>query len=158
MEGTMFTTANLHWLAGILEGEGFFGLRRHRDLVIQVSMTDRDIIDRIHTIVGFGSRKSDELPSGKIAYILTLTVQHKTAGLMMTLLPLMGARRAAKIRYSLAQWKTKPLSKRHWTHCKNGHDLSGTNLLVIYEGKYRKRRCRACTRLRTAKYRAKLAA
>ena len=40
------------------------------------------------------------------------------------------------------------------THCKNGHELSGDNLLVESGGAGRKgRRCRACRRIREARYR-----
>jgi len=46
-------------------------------------------------------------------------------------------------------------NKRLWSTCKHGHDLSGKNLTITYEGKYQKRRCVECGRMRTRKYRNK---
>jgi hypothetical protein len=152
----MISMLQLGWIAGLLEGEGYFGHRRNGDLVIQVVMTDGDVIGRLHTILGFGALGQQRLPSGKTAFRWTATNQASTAGLMMTLLSLMGARRADKIRESLRRWKAKPLRKSLWTHCKNGHELAGDNLWTIHEGKYEKRRCRECSRLRQSKYKAKL--
>jgi hypothetical protein len=45
------------WLAGLLEGEGYFGLYRHKDRtrqhpVVRVSMTDEDIIKRAAEAMG----------------------------------------------------------------------------------------------------------
>lgn len=45
--------------------------------------------------------------------------------------------------------------KRLWSTCKHGHELSGNNLRITTEGKYMKRRCNECSRLRTQKYRSK---
>lgn len=45
-------------------------------------------------------------------------------------------------------------NKKLFSTCKHGHPLSGDNLVVTYEGKYEKRRCKECARLRTQKYRA----
>lgn len=148
----MISMLELGWIAGLLEGEGCFQHRRNGDLLIQVVMTDGDIIGRLKTLLGFGTLRQSRLPSGKIGFRWTSTHQANTAGLMMTLLPLMGARRGDKIRECLNRWKPKPLRKAMWTHCKNGHELSGDNLWIIHEGKYDKRRCRECTRLRQIKY------
>jgi len=139
-----------------MEGEGYFGIRREVDLVAQLCMTDKDVVDKFHSIFGFGSRKERILPSGKTAYIWSSTNQSQTAGLMMTLFSLMGKRRAEKIMQCLAAWKSKPLPKSMWTHCKSGHALIGDNLRVIKEGKYEKRRCVECGRLRQQKYRSRL--
>ena len=43
-------------------------------------------------------------------------------------------------------------NKRLWSTCKYGHELSGSNLRITIEGKYTKRRCLECSRLRTRKY------
>jgi hypothetical protein len=155
----MISLKELGWLAGIMEGEGHFGLRRGaKDLCVEVTMTDKDVVDRFHSILGFGTRKERILPSGKVAYKWQVTNQGQAAGLVMTLLPLMGLRRAERIRHCIRQWKSKPLPKRQWTHCKSGHELIGENLRVTTEGKYHKRRCLECGKLRERKYRAKLAA
>jgi hypothetical protein len=146
---------DLYWLSGLLEGEGHFGLRRQgRDLVIQVGMTDLDVIDRAHRLIGSGSRKSRVLPSGKTFHIVTVANQSVARDLMEKMLPIMGERRAQKMRECLAAHAEVDPPKRDWTHCKNGHELSGANLRVITEGKYTKRRCVECSKLRQRKHRA----
>lgn len=152
----MIDIKDIYWIAGLLEGEGFFGLRRGKDLVIQLVMTDKDVVERCRAILGFGAARERSLPSGKIAYRLLIANQGQAAGLMMTLLPLMGERRAAKIRHCIELWKTKPLRKSMWTHCKNGHELTPENTRIVVEGKYEKRRCKKCVVIRQRKYEAAL--
>lgn len=148
----MIKLTELYWLAGIFEGEGYFGLEKGRRLNTAVMMTDKDVVDRVHDILGFGIRGERSLPSGKTAYRWSSNAQPYVAGLMMTLFPLMGERRQEKIIRCLAVWKTVPLKKAMWTHCKSGHALEGGNLRVVQEGKYSKRRCRKCVVLRQKKY------
>ena len=145
-------TNDLYWIAGILEGEGYFGLHGKGYLSIQVTMTDKDVIDRYSSIVNFGSRCERLLPSGKTAYGWRSNHQSNNAGLMMTLLSLMGERRKNKIMECLERWKLTPLPKKQWTHCKHGHELLGDNLKIVQEGKYTKRRCVECGRQRQIKY------
>jgi hypothetical protein len=154
-EVDMISMKWLYWAAGVIEGEGCFTHHRNGDLVISVVMTDNDVIKRLRGTFGFGSMTQRSLPSGKIAFSWRSTNQAQTGGLMMTLLPLMSARRQVKIIECLDAWRSKPLRKALWSHCKNGHELAGDNLWITHEGKYEKRRCRECNRLRQAKYKAK---
>lgn len=149
----MISAIDIAWIAGLLEGEGCFMHRRNGDLVVEITMTDCDIIDRIHALLKCGARKERQLPSGKTAYGWSLTNQRQAAGLMMTLLSLMGERRAAKIKECLKECLAKPLPQGQRTHCSHGHPLSGDNLRIFHEGKYTKRRCRACGGWRQRKYR-----
>jgi hypothetical protein len=154
----MITSTQIGWLAGLLEGEGYFAYREVQGLTIQISMTDFDVIHRVSSLLGFGSiHKCPARPDRKQAWRWSAGGQPQVAGLMMTLLPLMGERRAAKIRECLALWKERGLPRRQWTHCKNGHELSGENLRLVTEGKYTKRRCVECGMLRMRKHRAKAA-
>lgn len=147
------TANNLYWAAGIMEGEGYFGIRKAGDIVIQLTMTDKDVVARMFSIFKIGTRKERVLPSGKTAYSLIITNQRHAVGFAMTLLSLMGERRAAKITECLENWKRRDLPKKMWLTCKHGHQLSGDNLLVVKEGKYTKRRCVECGKLRQRKYR-----
>lgn len=151
----MITAIDIGWLAGLFEGEGCFYHRRNGDLLAQVAMTDGDVIGRLQGILGFGTVKQRRLPSGKIAYQWSSGHQANTAGLMMTLLPLMGARRGDKIRECLRLWKKKPLPRGLLAHCKHGHELTGYNLVIVHEGKYVKRQCRICRRRRNFEYMAR---
>jgi hypothetical protein len=150
----MVKTWELGWAAGLLEGEGSFTHHRNGDLVVSATMTDGDVIDHLQSIFG-GTQRQFRLPSGKTAFSWRITNQAQAAGVMMTLYPLMGTRRQVKIVECLDAWKAKPLRKAMWTHCKNGHELIGDNLWITHEGKYEKRRCRECSRLRQIKYRDK---
>jgi hypothetical protein len=154
----MISTLDIYWAAGIMEGEGWFGVSRQagaeKGLAARLTMTDKDVVDRFHSIFTFGTRSERKLPSGKTAYTVAYSNQAKTAGLMMTLLTLMGSRRKAKIIEILESWKARPRAKKHWETCKHGHSLSGSNLKVIVEGIYTKRRCIECARLRQEKYRS----
>lgn len=162
----MIRTTDIAWLAGLLEGEGSFhcdGGRGSRlrettgHLSITVQMTDEDVIKKIQQVTGFGTFRSPrQLPSGKTCYGWSVSNQTQAAGLMMTLLPLMGVRRAAKIRECLAEWKKKPIRASLQTHCVNGHPFTGENLRIVDDGKYVRRRCKQCVRDRQAKHRQKM--
>lgn len=41
------------------------------------------------------------------------------------------------------------------THCVNGHELVGENVAITVSGGVRRRRCRVCSRLRTAEWKAR---
>jgi hypothetical protein len=47
------------WAAGLFEGEGCICLTRRRDgrmqAMLTLKMTDRDVVDRFHKIVGYGT-------------------------------------------------------------------------------------------------------
>lgn len=149
----------LYWAAALLEGEGWFGLRlKTKYLVIQIEMVDGDVISRFQSAVGAGVIKRRTLPSGKTAYKCIIANQDDAERIMRAVLPIMGARRQEQILKCLAAREATPLAKKHWTHCKSGHPLSGENLWMTTEGKYTKRRCRECSKLRTRKYRENRAA
>src|SRR5205807_7307521 len=95
---------DVHWLAGLLEGEGSFVVRhtwhprkpiQYHSPRIQVSMLDGDVIKRVAKILGTNSTIGTKCPGGRT------TVAYANGDLavswMMTLYPLMGMRRRAKI-------------------------------------------------------------
>lgn len=108
-------TSEIHWLAGLLEGEGSFGLRKmvtkrnghswtYYRPRLQVSMTDKDIVDRAAKLIGLTTYKGGVCKSGKQMW-MTACQGSRAASWMMTLYPLMGQRRQAKIRESLIAFK-----------------------------------------------------
>lgn len=146
------------WLAGLLEGEGYFGLRRKgSSIYIQVSMVDGDVIERAKEVFGCGYIQTYVLPSGKTCYKLSVLRQEDVRYWMRLLLPYMGERRSARIRDCLEIRARFPEPRRNWTHCSHGHLLDGPNLRLVTEGKYEKRRCLECGKLRQRKHRAKAA-
>lgn len=107
---------DLYWLAGILEGEGCFRLKssakkksggNYIKAVIELNMTDQDVILKAFEIAGVGKvygpyRKSRDLPHYKSMYNWTVGKESEALQLMLILRPLMGERRGAKIDEILA--------------------------------------------------------
>lgn len=107
---------DLHWLAGIYEGEGCFivsGRKRfgkwNKIPYAVVRMNDADVIQRVARLVGVTAYRS-HTPSAKKAKSKPSWVAEATgrraAGIAMTLYPLLGIRRQAAIRKLLHIWKT----------------------------------------------------
>lgn len=101
--------ADVAWMAGLMEGEGSFGFYREQPRV-WIGMTDEDVIDRLRKLLRIGAKvhraKANPL-STKPCFVLSFGGR-RAAGFMMTVLPLMGRRRAAKIKEVLAAWRARP--------------------------------------------------
>lgn len=122
---------DLYWLAGLLEGEGSFGIhRRKANPLIQYSSTDYDVVLRAATMMEttaagpylYGTSKK---PVWKMALAGTRAV-----GWMMTLFSLLGERRKARIKEVLATWKVGPPMWNPWRHteCHPGRVYVAKNL------------------------------
>lgn len=113
---------DIYWLAGILEGEGYFGLTNDGSSpIIMVSMTDADIIERVRLIVDKTTTISITQDKRKETYkdSYRLTINGKRAAQwMMTLYPLMSIRRKAKIQICITTWKN------HYNTSKDTSELS----------------------------------
>ena len=115
----MITTNEIYWLAGLIEGEGCFSWQKKGGLFIYLGMTDLDVLEyasllfdrKVYTIRRHPPRK----PLGVVRI-----AGSRAAGWMMTLYPLLGARRRARIRELLTQWRQVPAAKgqraRLWEH------------------------------------------
>ena len=100
---------DLGWLAGLLEGEGSFGANRTRNYYpkIQLGSTDRDVVERAHAIAGVGTLNGPYSRGvNKEVWCWNVAAQADAAGLMMTLYPLIGLRRQARIREILLEWRS----------------------------------------------------
>lgn len=101
------------WLAGILEGEGYFGIAKgistsgkfNLKPSVRVGMTDWDIILKVKDVIGYEDIKirERELPSGKVHYIYDVGGK-RSIDLMRLLQPLMGIRRYEAIKEILELW------------------------------------------------------
>lgn len=100
----MVTTSEIHWLAGILEGEGSFTYSGLTPMV-QLQMVDRDVVERAARIMGttVGHRRRPTI-TGKTAYF-TQASGGRSVGIMQTVYPLMSSRRQAAIRQRISDWK-----------------------------------------------------
>lgn len=103
----MATVADIRWLAGYLEGEGCFTFTggKYRYPRIVVESTDEDVIQRVVKLWGNKARAVQH-GKHKVGYSVASTCA-KAAGWMMTLYPLMGQRRQARIREVLTNWRSK---------------------------------------------------
>jgi len=100
----------LHWLAGLLEGEGSFlhgPPSKPNCPRITVQMTDLDVIQRCSTLMGVpykNARNDKRNPKWKRAWALQLG-NYRAVALMQRLHPLMGARRQAQIDRALVDYR-----------------------------------------------------
>lgn len=163
---TLRSPLNIAWLAGLFEGEGCAWLResaktgKRNRFVLQIAMTDEDIVRRAHAIAGVGSvhERTRLTKGGKRVWTWSVTNAEHAAGLAMTIYTFLGSRRQARIRELLAAWKVAPIKHGREKSCKHGHPLSGDNLVIerTEGGRVRKRRCRECLSRRQREYNARL--
>ena len=112
------TETDVAWIAGILEGEGYFGIdNRSKDRYevskippapfIKVSMVDEDIIQRLSKLLD----KSYFSPSrktitGKQVYTLHVGEKEKVLFILQKILPYMGVRRSERITECISHLQT----------------------------------------------------
>ena len=149
----MFTIAqrDLFWLAGYLEGEGCFSLRRaragtmvrqpngtHNELKndrlcfsIIASTTDLDVAEKVARIMRcrVSLEHRDKRGNRKPNYVVAVGRRHQVKELLTLLLPLMGERRSAKIRELLQAEAEHPVQDQNartaWMRkFRKPHDLS----------------------------------
>ena len=103
---------DLHWVAGILEGEGCFrskttslrkdGNSRYHYPAVEVNMADEDVIRRLQTIMGVGNvhgpyGKHPAHPDWKPMWRWSVQKKHDAEEVMTLVYPIMGSRRRQKI-------------------------------------------------------------
>lgn len=96
------TTAELTWLAGLLEGEGCFFIDRGKYARMTLKMTDRDVVYRAYRTTGVGTFTEshpprDQRTGRQPTFVWRVSRKDDVLSLMEDLQPLMGARRANKI-------------------------------------------------------------
>lgn len=102
------TISELHWFAGLLEGEGCFTSTHDFVPHIRIQMCDRDIIARAHKVLTPMTRICEAYtPKGRESWYISSTGS-KAAAWMMTLYSLMGIRRQTRIREVLCAWRKRP--------------------------------------------------
>jgi hypothetical protein len=113
-----WTRENIIWLAGLMEGEGAFFIRRRepkrRDApAVALQMCDRDVVVRAREIAGVGGAiclgdRAKHYPNKGWKDIWHWRVQKvdDAIALMWALYPWMGERRQQQIRDCLAVWSS----------------------------------------------------
>lgn len=101
---------DLMWLAGLLEGEGWFGTTgaqntKNRYAAVNVSMTDHDVVQRVAAILQCpcnGPYSPASRPQNKPYWSAKVTGK-RAVEIMQIVLPYMGMRRSTKIKEVLEQ-------------------------------------------------------
>jgi hypothetical protein len=97
------TEVQIAWLAGLLEGEGYFGVYRGSRPVVEVKMVDRDVVQRVGELLGNPVPVAIPAANERCQVQYRARVRGKGAEVVMRdLLPHMGKRRASRIREILA--------------------------------------------------------
>lgn len=105
-----FSRDDAIWLAGLLEGEGSFFIRKGSPK-IALQMTDRDVVARAATIMGTKINQCVSRPKGKPTYkpVYSMAVfGQRAVSWMMIVFRFMGERRQAKIAEVMAEWRRCP--------------------------------------------------
>ena len=96
------------WLAGLLEGEGWFGHTKrgagptsrfdYYVPVIAVAMNDEDVVRRVGCLINCAVHGPHLKQGGRRPTFRTAVHGHKAEALMEMLLPFLGERRSARVR------------------------------------------------------------
>jgi hypothetical protein len=91
---SVMSSPELGWLAGIIEGEGYFGTTpRHG--VVRVVMTDEDVIGSLRAVSGIGqvNELSRRAPHHRTPYAWSVAREPNVLALTQAIAPLLGQRR-----------------------------------------------------------------
>jgi hypothetical protein len=148
------------WAAGLFEGEGTVGTQKQNRVRIRfaVAMTDRDVLERFHRIVGCGSMTGPSWHSGstKPQWRWSATAANDALHLADLFRPFLGERRLVQLDRALDAFHSQPPPRhgmRDKTHCKRGHEFTAENTRHEFRGRSGgpSRRCLTCERLRGRK-------
>ncbi len=99
------------WLAGLLEGEGWFGTttqRGRRTPAVQVEMTDRDVVERAASLMGVGVMDRAQRNPLHSQCFMARVSGNRAADLMTILAGELGHRRSERISGVLSDWASRP--------------------------------------------------
>lgn len=144
----MIKTGEIYWLAGLLEGEGYFCIsikaNKCPQYTLGVSMTDSDIVSKASLIL-LGKRRITSFANSVGCKEVYEARVHGDLAIqwMMTLYSLFGKRRQKKIKEIITHWKSY---KDKFRFCrKMGHPLIGSNIRLDKNGY---KNCLTCKNIR----------
>lgn len=143
----MITMNQIHYVAGLLEGEGCFSF--YKTPKISLGMTDKDIIIKVSNIIYPNCNIEHIREEGNRKDIYRFALYGAGAiQWMMTLYPLMGERRKARIKEIISIWKTKMQYRFVDGLCRHGHPFIIVNQDYVYNINGAKL-CLHCRKLRS---------
>jgi hypothetical protein len=102
----MTNLKDIAWVAGIIEGEGYFDLASKTSYPrITVAMCDLDVVIRFAEITGARTVRTKKNSAGVKQQYHARVQGAQAIGWLMTIYALMGERRKAQIRHLLETWK-----------------------------------------------------
>ena len=151
----MTEAERIAWAAGLFEGEGSIGAQTtcaHGNVRVRVrftlAMTDRDVLERFHAIVGAGSVTGPFWYDKSTRHIWRWCASSRpdVARLTDMFRPFLCERRLRALNEALHAFREQPPpahKNRERTHCRRGHPFSDGNTRVESTGS---RRCLTCER------------
>jgi len=97
------TDIDAAWLAGLLEGEGYFQITKPRhhhptQVVIRLSMTDKDVVEKAAKLLNnVPINEKAKTTERKTIYAISLTKRDEVEKVLLQILPYMGSRRTQRI-------------------------------------------------------------
>ena len=111
----MPTDTEWAWVAGLLEGEGCFGVYKgtrhtngkpYENLVLQVRMSDKDVLEKLHRLVQAGTLREsplhEDMLGNKPMWVWRTGASEAVERILSICLPWFGQRRTAKAKEVLA--------------------------------------------------------
>jgi hypothetical protein len=113
---------DIAWVAGVFEGEGCIRVRKggHYGAQVSIRMDDQDVIERIHSTMGFGNlyEAQERRAGGRVVtqYNYQLAAAEHVIAFLTAVLPYLGARRRAKAEEAIASAQLTGSNYAHpWT-------------------------------------------
>lgn len=97
------TEAETAWVTGVFEGEGSISFVGKQGVTVKVSMTDEDVIRRLHRITGVGQVGGPYAGTNKPRYVWYCGAKQEVLWLLLEMLPWLGERRTARATGALAR-------------------------------------------------------
>lgn len=142
----LLTPMEIGWLAGIVEGEGSITWQNKTSVALRVSMTDRDVVERLLTLTGVGTFR--EIPPRrdvcKTQWAWNVNKCDDVEFILTTIRPLMGERRGARIDAALERLLGNPgrgASKREVKH--------GTLAGATWHWRHGEKACPSCRKAKS---------
>lgn len=124
------TEAEVAWLAGIYEGEGYCGISSKRAIHVSIVMTDFDVMERILALTGIGSlRPGKHANNPEHKSFLRWGVGSKNAvDFLELILPWLGERRSARASAAVENWTNNRIQAGpNDSECIHGHSYDPPN-------------------------------
>jgi hypothetical protein len=106
------TDIDAAWLAGLLEGEGYFQITKSRpnnptQVLIRLSMTDKDVVEKAAKLLNVPINCKAQTTEKKTIYSISLSRRDDVEKVLLQILPHMGSRRSGRINECLETIKER---------------------------------------------------